>query len=198
MKQARTLSDRELKNLLTLVARRRYALRDRNMLLLTHWAGMRIGEVAALLVGDIVGLKGEIVEEINLKAYQTKGDHSRSVVLSTRMRSELRQYLLSRFAVRSLKEVATEELDKPLFATQMRDGFTANTACYHFFMLYRQAGFTGASSHSGRRSFLTKLSAKSVPLKTMMELAGHRQAQTTMRYVSVTPDMKRAAVELLS
>jgi hypothetical protein len=31
----------------------------------------------------------------------------------------------------------------------------------------------------------------------MMELAGHRQAQTTMRYVSVTPDMKRAAVELL-
>ena len=81
MKQARTLSDRELKNLLTLVARRRYALRDRNMLLLTHWAGMRIGEVAALLVGDVVGLKGEIVEEINLKAYQTKGDHSRSVVL---------------------------------------------------------------------------------------------------------------------
>ena len=65
-------------------------------------------------------------------------------------------------------------------------------------MLYRQAGFTGAGSHSGRRSFLTKLSAKSVPLKTMMELAGHRQAQSTMRYVSVTPDMKRAAVELLS
>ena len=41
MKQARTLNGRELKNLLTLVARRRYALRDRNMLLLTHWAGMR-------------------------------------------------------------------------------------------------------------------------------------------------------------
>ena len=198
MKQARTLNDRELKNLLTLVARRRYALRDRNMLLLTHWAGMRIGEVAALLVGDVVALNGEIVLEINLKPHQTKGDNSRAVILSTRMRSELRQYLLSRFAVRSIKEIASEELDKPLFATQMRDGFTANTACYHFFMLYRQAGFTGASSHSGRRSFLTKLSAKSVPLKTMMELAGHRQAQTTMRYVSVTPDMKRAAVELLS
>ena len=114
------------------------------------------------------------------------------------MRSELRQYLLTRFAVRSLKEIAAEELDKPLFATQMRDGFTANTACYHFFMLYRQAGFTGASSHRKRRNFLTKLSVKSVPLKAMMELAGHRQAQTTMRYVSVTPDMKRAAVELLS
>jgi integrase/recombinase XerD len=64
-------------------------------------------------------------------------------------------------------------------------------------MLYRDAGFDGASSHSGRRSFLTNLSQKAVPLKVMMELAGHRQAQTTMRYVSVTPDMKRAAVELL-
>jgi integrase/recombinase XerD len=95
------------------------------------------------------------------------------------MRIELQQYLLSRFSVTALTQIATEELPKPLFATQMR------------------AGFTGASSHSGRRSFLTKLSAKSVPLKTMMELAGHRQAQTTMRYVSVTPDMKRAAVELL-
>ena len=198
MKQARTLNDKELRNLLAIVARRKYALRDRNMLLLAHWAGMRIGEVAALLIGDVVGLSGEIVEEINLKAHQTKGAHSRTVVLSSRMRSELRQYLLNRFAVRSLKDIAAENLPRPLFATQMRDGFTANTACYHFFMLYREAGFTGASSHSGRRSFLTKLSAKSVPLKTMMELAGHRQAQTTMRYVSVTPDMKRAAVELLS
>jgi integrase/recombinase XerD len=197
MKQAKTLNDRELRNLLTLVSRRRYALRDRNMLLLTHWAGMRIGEVAALLTGDVAGRNGEIVEEINLKPHQTKGKHSRTVVLSTRMRTELQQYLLSRFGVTSLTQIADGELAKPLFATQMRAGFTANTACYHFFMLYREAGFTGASSHSGRRSFLTKLSAKSVPLKTMMELAGHRQAQTTMRYVSVTPDMKRAAVELL-
>jgi integrase/recombinase XerD len=54
-----------------------------------------------------------------------------------------------------------------------------------------------ASSHSGRRTFLTNLSAKSVPLKVLMELANHRQAQTTMRYISVTTDMKHAAVELI-
>ena len=62
---------------------------------------------------------------------------------------------------------------------------------------YKAAGLEGASSHSGRRSFLTNLSAKSVPLKVLMELAGHRQAQTTMRYINVTADMKRAAVELV-
>jgi integrase/recombinase XerD len=105
------------------------------MLLLTHWAGMRIGEVAALLTGDVVRRNGDIVEEINLKAHQTKGKNSRTVVLSTRMRTELQQYLLSRFSVTSLKQIVDEDLTKPLFATLMRAGFTANTACYHLFML---------------------------------------------------------------
>jgi len=36
-----------------------------------------------------------------------------------------------------------------------------------------------------------------VPVRVMMDLAGHRSAQTTLRYCDVTVDMKRAAVELL-
>jgi integrase/recombinase XerD len=89
-------------------------------------------------------------------------------------------------------------MNKPLFATQKREGFNANTACYHFHMLYKGCGLNGASSHSGRRSYITSLSARAVPLKVLMELVGHRQAQTTMRYIDVTSDMKRAAVELLA
>ena len=107
-------------------------------------------------------------------------------------------YLQHRFGARQLIALNyTDYINKSLFATQKREGFTANTACYHFHMLYKGAGLDGASSHSGRRSFLTQLSAKSVPLKVLMELAGHRQAQTTMRYINVTADMKKAAVELL-
>ena len=197
MKQARTLTEKELKRLLAVIATRRYAERDRAMVLLTHLAGMRIGEVSALTVGDALDRNGDIVPEINLAAHQTKGAHARTVVLSTRMRQELRDYMA--WYQSSHRGQQTQQLDRtlPLFPTQKRSGFTANTACYHLFMLYRDAGFDGASSHSGRRSFLTNLSQKAVPLKVMMELAGHRQAQTTMRYVSVTPDMKRAAVEQL-
>ena len=197
MKQARTLTDKELKRLLAVIATRRYAERDRAMVLLTHLAGMRIGEVAALTVGDVLDRNGEIVPEINLAAHQTKGAHARTVVISTRMRQELGDY--TAWCQSSYRGKQSQQLDRtlPLFPTQKRSGFTANTACYHLFMLYRDAGFDGASSHSGRRSFLTNLSQKAVPLKVMMELAGHRQAQTTMRYVSVTPDMKRAAVEQL-
>ncbi len=47
MAQAKTLTKQELKRLLD-VARggSRYAERDVTMLLLTHWCGLRVGEVA--------------------------------------------------------------------------------------------------------------------------------------------------------
>jgi integrase/recombinase XerD len=181
MAQARTFNEKELKLLLLFIATRKHAARDRAMMLMTHWGGMRIGEVAAVRVGDVLALDGTVKQEIRLTAWQTKGKRSRTVVLSEKLRKELLTYLQHSFDTRQLIAVTyTDEMNKPLFPTQKRDGFTANTACYHFHMLYRAAGIDGGSSHSGRRSFLTQLSAKAVPLRVMMELAGHMQAQTTI------------------
>ena len=198
MAQARTLNDKELNLLLLYVNTRKHAARDRAMLLMTHWAGMRIGEVAAVRIKDVLAADGTIKAEIALTAEQTKGRRGRIVVLAEKLRKELLQYLRARFSFTDLSALAASaSYSLPLFATQKRAGFNANTAAYHMHMLYKQAGIAGASSHSGRRSFLTKLSSRSVPLRVLMELAGHRQAQTTMRYCDVTADMKRAAVELL-
>lgn len=198
MGQARTLNEKELKLLLLYISTKKHAARDRAMVLMTYWGGMRIGEVAATKIGDVLAVDGTIKHELRLTAAQTKGRHARTVVLADKLRKELLNYLQQRFGARQLIALSyTDYMNKPLFATQKREGFTANTACYHFHMLYKSAGLAGASSHSGRRSFITQLSSKSVPLKVLMELAGHRQAQTTMRYVDVTMDMKKAAVELL-
>lgn len=198
MKQARTLNDKELNLLLLYTSTRKYAERDRCMLLLTYWAGMRIGEVAAIKIKDVLAADGTIKQEINLTVEQTKGKYARTVVLNDKLRKELMGYLLTRYSKQDLIAIQySQAKEKPLFNTQKSEGFNANTACYHFHMLYKRAGLEGCSSHSGRRSFLTELSSKSVPLKVLMELAGHRQAQTTMRYVNVTQDMKRAAVELI-
>jgi integrase/recombinase XerD len=176
MSQARTLNEKELKLLLLYINTRKYAARDRAMMLLTHWGGMRIGEVAATKIGDVLALDGSIKAEIRLTAAQTKGKHARTVILADKLRKELLTYLQQRFNIKQLIAIAcTDTMQKPLFATQKREGFTANTACYHFHMLYKAAGLNGASSHSGRRSFLTLLSSKSVPLKVLMELAGHRR-----------------------
>ena len=199
MKQARTLNEKELNALLLYINTRKHAARDRAIVLMTFWGGMRVGEVASTRIKDVLATDGTIKHEINLTAEQTKGKYGRTVVLADKLRKELMSYLLARFDKKELVALHYSDLiNKPLFATQKSEGFNANTLTYTMHMLYKDAGFLdGASSHSGRRSYLTNLSAKSVPLKVLMELAGHRQAQTTMRYINVTSDMKKAAVELV-
>jgi integrase/recombinase XerD len=67
----------------------------------------------------------------------------------------------------------------------------------HFHYLYRNAGIAGASSHSGRKTFITSLAAQGISVFVLASLAGHRSISTTQRYVSVNDDMKRRAVELV-
>ena len=63
--------------------------------------------------------------------------------------------------------------------------------------LYRKAGVDGATSHSGRRSFITKLAHNGISAKVIMTLAGHKHLSTTQRYIDVNDEMLRAAVEVI-
>ncbi|SED25542.1 integrase/recombinase XerD [Burkholderia sp. WP9] len=188
MAQAKTLTEKELRQVLTYVSLHRHAARNRTMLLTTHWAGMRVGEVAALRIGDVVNADGSIKSEIRLLAEQTKGRHARTVFIGQRLRKELASY------VATLKRPSAE---KPLFYTQKRAGFTANTLCQYFHWLYKQVGIDGASSHSGRRTFITNLANKGVGVRVLMSLAGHRNIATTQAYIDVNDEMQRAAVDLV-
>ena len=84
----------------------------------------------------------------------------------------------------------------PLFQSQKGGAFSANTMAQLFLNIYRAAGFEGASSHSGRRTFITELASKGVSVRVLAELAGHNQLQTTQRYIDVNPQQMSAAVEL--
>ena len=53
MAQAKTLTPAEIEKLSTYINNRKYAARNRSMMLLTHWAGLRIGEVAGLHWSDV-------------------------------------------------------------------------------------------------------------------------------------------------
>ncbi len=85
----------------------------------------------------------------------------------------------------------------PLFRTQKNGAFSPNTLCQLFGELYRKAGIKGASSHSGRRGFITKLAHSGISSKVIMELAGHKYLSTTQKYIEVDDRMKRAAVEVV-
>jgi integrase/recombinase XerD len=64
-------------------------------------------------------------------------------------------------------------------------------------LIYKRAGIEGASSHSGRRSFITKLADKGVGVHVLMHLASHKSIATTQKYISTNPSILKAAVELV-
>jgi integrase/recombinase XerD len=192
MVQAKVLSEQEFKRALAVVAKRRHAERDRLALLLTHWAGMRVCEVATLTVDKVIGPSGEILDEFRLDKAQTKGRHGRVVLVNQRLKREISLYLKSHPPL-----LATDPLLLSQKANRRARGFSANTLCQLINVIYREAGIMGATSHSGRRGFITELANHSVGIKVIMELAGHRQIGTTQRYINVTPEQKRNAVELI-
>jgi integrase/recombinase XerD len=73
MAQAKTLTDKELKKVLNFISCHPHAARNRAMLLVTHWSGMRVGSVAALRIGDVLAEDGTIRAEVRLTADQVKG-----------------------------------------------------------------------------------------------------------------------------
>jgi integrase/recombinase XerD len=189
MSQAKTLTTQELRRVLDYVSTRKHAARNRAMLLMTHLSGMRVGEVAALRLSDVLDCDGSVRSEIRLDAVQTKGCFARVVFVNEKLCKELCKYL-------ALYRPSNKE--QKLFYTQkrMKEGFNANTLTQHFHHLYRAVGIEGASSHSGRRSFITNLASKGVGVRVLMSLAGHRNISTTQAYIDVNDDMKRKAVEL--
>ena len=187
MPQAKTLTPKELRRALDSIASNPHSARNRLMVLMTHWAGMRVGEVAALRIQDVRTPDGSVKQEIRLDAAQTKGKHARVVFVSDRLRKEIGPYL---------KQIEVKNDTRPLFSTQKRAAFSANTLCQTMNAIYKRAGIEGATSHSGRRSFITTLASKGIGVRVLAALAGHRSIATTQAYIDVNDEMKRAAVEL--
>ena len=190
MAQARALGAAEMEQVLEHVNAGRHAHRNRCFILLTHLAGLRVGEVASLRWLDVMTADGQIKEEVRLLPEMTKGKHARTVFISTRLRQELQQYAdIYRRAA---------PLDCPLFYSQKgaRSGFTANSLTQTIAKRYRGAGLDGATSHSGRRTFLTNLANKGTAIHLLRTLAGHRSISTTATYLYSSPTQLKAAVEL--
>ena len=190
MAQAKTLTKEELTRVLDYIRTRRFAPRNRAMMLLTHLAGLRIGEVACLRWSDVMNQDGTVKEEIRLLPDMTKGRHPRTVFVNMRLREELSAYAAQARCV---------DRSYPFFASQksMKSGFGANSLAQTFALLYEGAGVEGASSHSGRRTFLTNLANRGTAIHILKTLAGHRSISTTAAYLYSSPSQLKAAVELV-
>src|SRR5713226_4056969 len=72
-KQAKILSDKQVRAVLAELDTRRYPLRDRVMFLLSIKAGMRAKEIASVTWGMVTDAEGEIADVIALENRASKG-----------------------------------------------------------------------------------------------------------------------------
>ncbi len=78
MKQAKVLTVAERKRLLAVIAKDRHSERNRLAVMLSFLAGLRVGEIAALSVVDVVDGEGHVRDQLRLNPAHTKGGVSRT------------------------------------------------------------------------------------------------------------------------
>ena len=187
MAQASVLTDNDIRRVFRIIETTRHADRNRLAFVFSVYGGMRVGEIAAVKIKDVANQYGEARREIKLASDQTKGSHSRTVVLSNRVRKEIEAYL---------KHYPLADPEWPLIRSQRGRAFSSLTLSMLFKEIYELAGIK-TSSHSGRRTFATRLNAKGVGMRTIQKLMGHRHIGTTALYCDVAEDVMRGAVELV-
>lgn len=190
MKQAKLLTSEEQKRLKAVIDAHRYSRRNHAIFALSFLAGLRACEIAALKVGDVFEANGQVRDTIFLEADQTKGKEANMVLVSKRLSKTLSDYAVS-------YPRHTGNRDAPLFFSAKRGGFSAQTIVNLFARFYSLAGIKGASSHSGRRQFLTELADKGINARVIQALARHKHLNTTMRYIDLNETKLRKAIELV-
>jgi integrase/recombinase XerD len=188
-KQAKILSGDQVERLLSFASTTRNPLRNRVLVLLSFKAGLRAGEIANLTWPMILDPDGEIGSAIELQDHAAKKKSGRLVALHPDLRAALAAW---RDASAGIGPVARSE----------RGGAMTPVSVVNFFAIaYRAIGLAGCSSHSGRRTFITR-AARLVhkaggSLRDVQLLAGHRSIQTTQAYIDGDTDAQRRLVALI-
>lgn len=195
--QAKVISTEEFARVEQCLVATRFEHRDRAMFYLQYATGMRAGELAVLDVGDVFH-GGRIRDQFKLGTEDTKYCIARTIYLENRKAAKiLLAYLNAR------KPMLDYSGTEPLFTGQklnhadMSFRLSANSVVQIFARMYSKAGIIGASSHSGRRWFMTALARNGVHPRVIQARAGHSSLATTQRYIEVTPDQERAAVRTI-
>jgi integrase/recombinase XerD len=198
-RQAKALTDTQLRALLRFVeTETHFPERNRVVVLLSFKAGLRAKEIACLRWGMLTDTEGTLTDAISLSNGATKGRSGRVIPLHPELKS-------------ALTALQAHEADKgrvapDAFVVTLKKGSSdavtrSNSVQFLFKDWFAKLGFKGASSHSGRRTFITKAARKvsevGGSLRDVQALAGHASIQITQRYVDTDPEAQRKLVERL-
>jgi integrase len=189
-RQAKVLSDMQIRAVLSALDGGRNGLRNKVMFLLSLH-GLRAKEISALEVSMVTDAEGRLADSIRLENRAAKGVSGRVIPMSDVLRCVLTAYLDSR----------EHGAGRFVVATERRERFSAHAVVVFFARLYKRMGFQGATSHSGRRTYITraarKISQAGGSLRDVQLLAGHSQLSTTQRYIEQDGEAQRKVTEML-
>jgi integrase len=188
-KQAKVLSDDNVADLLLFAETTRQPLRNKVIVLLSAKAGLRAGEIAHLTWDMVTDPSGAVGGVLELPDHAAKKGSGRVMPLHQELRSALTEL---RALARTSGPVVVSERGGPM---------TPVSIVIWFANAYRMIGLDGCSSHSGRRTFITR-AARLVhhaggSLRDVQLLAGHRSIQTTQRYIDGDTDAQRKLVSMI-
>jgi integrase/recombinase XerD len=163
-------------------SRGRHAARAEAALALSVGLGLRAKELAGIRWSDVYDTDGAVRKVVHLKAAYTKGGRTRDVFVS----SPALRRVLEKYGERDWLGSARAS-QAALLASQKGGPMTACSMARFLKALYREAGVAGASSHSGRRTLITRLAERGIDLKSIAQIAGHTSIRTTAMYVEANP-----------
>lgn len=188
-KQAKVLTDHQLRSLLVYISTTRNPNRNAVIALLSVKAGLRAAEIAKLTWPMVLTADGSIADVISLQDKIAKKRSGRTIPLHTTLRRALQKLL------------PTAAVDGVVVRSERNQPMTPMSIVNWFAIAYRAIGLTGCSSHSGRRTFITR-AARAVhkvggSLRDVQLLAGHKSIEMTQRYIDGSSDAQKRLVSLI-
>jgi integrase len=188
-RQAKILSKDSCDDLLVFASTTQHPLRDRLIVLLSIKAGLRAAEIANLTWEMVLTAAAEIGPAIELHDRAAKKSGGRLIPIHPEL-SEALAHLCRQ-----------TEATGPVIHSQRGGPMTPVSIVNWFADAYRAIGLQGCSSHSGRRTFITRAARlvhnAGASLRDVQLLAGHRSIQTTQRYIDGDTDAQRKLVSLI-
>ena len=136
---------------------------------------------------------GEVGEFLNITNQASKGKSSgRAIFLHKDIKRNL---------VEMLDSGKIDVNNDYVIQSERSKSVSSQVVINFFHTLYKKLGIVGASSHSGRRTFITetsrKISSVGGSLRDIQYLAGHSNLQTTQRYIESDEESKKKVISLI-
>jgi integrase len=188
-RQAKTLSTADVNDLLVFASCTRHPLRNTVIVLLSAKAGLRAGEIANLTWDMLLNSNGQISGLIELHDTAAKKRSGRCIPIHPDLAAALVGW----------RRIAP--LCEYVIASQRGGPMSPLSIVVWFNRVFKNIGLKGCSSHSGRRTFVTR-AARIVhkaggSLRDVQLLAGHRSIQTTQRYIDGDSDAQRKLIAMI-